>query len=201
MTHVFNWRRILIFLLVISLLISSFYISESSKHIFYSNQNFIQQKENSIKKSMSNSRSENTSSSNYHQITSINTDKNYFIEQNGSTSVSYYFTYNDIIFVFDQSEIIIGNNQDSFKMKFDHANSVYPTGKNKLTGQSNFLLNTSTTTLNQYSQIMYPNLYDGIDLNFLIANNTLKYEFHVKPYYDPSIIQICMRALIRLESI
>ncbi len=40
------------------------------------------------------------------------------------------------------------------------------------------------------STVIYRELYNGIDLHVMINNNSLKYEFHIDPGVDPSVIKI-----------
>jgi len=92
------------------------------------------------------------------------------------------------------------NNENSmrtcyYEVKFVDSNMVIPIGTEKIGGYSNFLLgNNSTkwiTDVSNFKEIIYPNLYDNIDLKYQYKPEGLKYEFEVSP--GGNISQIKMK--------
>jgi len=67
-------------------------------------------------------------------------------------------------------------------------------GLDTLTHYSNYFLGNEPTkwktNIPHFRKILYKEVYQGIDLQFSIINNSLKYEFIIKPYADPSRIRI-----------
>ena len=144
---------------------------------------------------------------------------NYFTENKGqidNDDVLYYlhgsvaFTKNSVIFnvresklmppqnLLDYSDFKRENNTNVrvvvFLVRFENSNDVIPKGLNKLSHRGNYFLgNDSTkwrTNIANYESIIYPNIYDGIDLVYRIKDGFLKYDFVVYPNANP--IEICL---------
>jgi hypothetical protein len=47
------------------------------------------------------------------------------------------------------------------------------------------------TEINNYREVRYENLWNGIDLTYSFTEKGLKYEFMVDPGYDPGNIKVC----------
>jgi hypothetical protein len=79
-----------------------------------------------------------------------------------------------------------------FRVTFDGANPVGPVGVDPLPHKSNYFIGNDSerwvTGARNYREVMYPALYDGIDLRFHFAEGRLKYEFIVSPGMDPNMI-------------
>jgi hypothetical protein len=80
------------------------------------------------------------------------------------------------------------------KYNFEGANEVLPVGEGLQFHQSNFILGDDpagwTSGVGNYEAILYENLWDNIDLRYLISNGDPKYEFVLQPGADPSAIII-----------
>jgi hypothetical protein len=81
-----------------------------------------------------------------------------------------------------------------FLVNFENSNDVIPIGSNILPHRSNYFLgNDSTkwrTNIANYKSIIYPNIYDGIDLIYRIKDGFLKYDFVIYPNANPSEIYL-----------
>jgi len=81
-----------------------------------------------------------------------------------------------------------------FQLRFEGANHVSPVGYDELSHRSNYFIGNIPsewrTDLRNFREIVYTNVYDGIDLIYRIQNGWLKYEFVVNPYKDPEIIKL-----------
>ena len=76
----------------------------------------------------------------------------------------------------------------SFSATFPGARRIDPIGMDKAPGQSNYFVGNNParwrTGVATYSKVVYPRLYDGIDLHTFGRRSGLKYEFHVAPGAD-----------------
>ena len=81
-----------------------------------------------------------------------------------------------------------------FRTTFEGANPVEPVAANPLTTRVNYLIGSSADQWQQdlqtYATVVYPGLFDGIDLYASGSRAALKYEFHVAPGADPSRIVV-----------
>jgi hypothetical protein len=75
-----------------------------------------------------------------------------------------------------------------YLIKFDGANKVAPNGRDKLPFGTNFFIGNDPshwrTNVPGYREVVYPNLYDGVDLIYRVRPDGLKYEFVVRPDAD-----------------
>ncbi len=80
------------------------------------------------------------------------------------------------------------------KQEFLGANDVRPMGKDRLSWNSNYFYgNDSTkwcTSVPNYQEIIYENIYEKIDLRYYSSEKGLKYDFIVHPGGEPSDIRI-----------
>lgn len=76
-------------------------------------------------------------------------------------------------------------------------------GSGPLAGRANFLIGSDPdgwrTDLPLYRQLIYSNLYPGIDAVFGSTKLRLKSEFHVRPGADPRRIQLQYSGIVRLD--
>ncbi|MHA2249930.1 MAG: DUF7948 domain-containing protein [Candidatus Kariarchaeaceae archaeon] len=83
---------------------------------------------------------------------------------------------------------------DYIKLEFAGSNIVTPLGLDKLQNSINYFSSsqkkTGATEAQAYSQIIYSNIYDGIDLIYYFSNGECKYDFIVNPNGDPSVIKL-----------
>ncbi len=81
-----------------------------------------------------------------------------------------------------------------FSVGFRGADRVDPVGVGPLDHGSNFFIGNDpsrwVTGARSFGSISYPSLYEGVDLRFFIDDATLKYEFLLEPFADPSVIEM-----------
>ncbi|MCX6028588.1 MAG: SBBP repeat-containing protein [Chloroflexi bacterium] len=89
------------------------------------------------------------------------------------------------------------------KLDFVDANAVRPSGQAQTEAVISYFKGSRDewrTGLPTYSQIVYPDLWEGIDLVYSGTVNRLKYEFVVKPGADPAAIRLAYRgATVRVN--
>ncbi|UCH88338.1 MAG: SBBP repeat-containing protein [Thermoplasmata archaeon] len=140
----------------------------------------------------------------------------YFTENEGQVEnqeVLYYLDSGNFQVGFTQSALYYkitaqGDSEDAIqevlvKITFEGANDVRPVGENKLGHKSNFLNGNDVsewrTGVANYREVVYPNLYNGIDLLYYTNENGLKYDFVVHPGADPGQITVVYEGIAGLE--
>ncbi|MCZ6602980.1 MAG: hypothetical protein O6952_08240, partial [Planctomycetota bacterium] len=95
------------------------------------------------------------------------------------------------IFSHDPSSVVRGV---LVALTFPGANPTEPVGRERLPFLSHYLIGNDrakwTRDVPSYGEVIYSDLYDGIDLIYRAAEDGLKYEFHVAPGADPALIEI-----------
>ncbi len=80
------------------------------------------------------------------------------------------------------------------KLTFPGSNSVMPVGNDAAPYRSNYIMGNNTdgwhTGIVNYREIIYKNLWDGVDLVYRIEKGALKYDIIVHPYADMSQVRI-----------
>jgi hypothetical protein len=80
------------------------------------------------------------------------------------------------------------------KISFAGANQCIPEGLDPLPGYYNYFSGSDSkkwiTDVKNYRQIIYRDIYSGIDLYYAFQDRNPKYEFHVRPNADSSLIQM-----------
>jgi len=80
------------------------------------------------------------------------------------------------------------------RLSFEGANRVLPVGRGESSVRANFLVGNDPAQwrvgLRGFQEVLYPDLYDGIDLVYRTTEQGVKYEFLVRPGADPSRISI-----------
>jgi len=138
----------------------------------------------------------------------------YFIQNQGQINheeVAYYvkgadktlyFTPSGITFVLTEK---YGKSSAPWVLKLDFlgANAeVRPVGEVKKKATFNFFKGARkewSTGISTYSQLVYPDLWPGIDLVYSGTANQLKYEFRVNPGADPNKIRLAYRGAESVE--
>ncbi len=91
----------------------------------------------------------------------------------------------------------------SYFVEFEGANSVTPLGREELAFKSNFFLGNDPsgwrTDVPNFGEVVYRNLYDGIDAVFRPSESGVKYEFIVGPRADPSLISLSYQGIDSLQ--
>src|SRR6185436_5241708 len=108
---------------------------------------------------------------------------------------TFYLTPRDIVLSFQSST---ADEQLALSLRFVGANArVEPQGTELVGGEVNYLHGNDPaawrTGLRRFGQVVYRELWPGIDLRLRDTTGTLKYEFHVRPGADPSLIQLAYR--------
>jgi hypothetical protein len=80
------------------------------------------------------------------------------------------------------------------KQEFVGANEVQPVGRERLGWNSNFFYgndpNKWYTNVPNFDEVLYENIYDGIDLRYYANEKGFKYDFLVHPGTDPEQIKV-----------
>jgi predicted transcriptional regulator/fibronectin type 3 domain-containing protein len=115
-------------------------------------------------------------------------------------SVRYYCIGSPLSVAFGRSTIFYklsptGSDKGAmFQVNFEGANAVEPIGVDPMDHKSNFFIGNDpegwVTGANNYREVWYHDLYDGIDLRFRFTEGWLKYDYIVVPGADPSTIQM-----------
>ncbi len=91
----------------------------------------------------------------------------------------------------------------AYKLRFEGANLVQPIGRDRLAFKSNFFVGNDSdrwrTDVPNFRAVLYPNLYDGIDLSYRPWLDGVKYEFVVHPGADPKVIQLSLEGVDSIQ--
>ena len=116
------------------------------------------------------------------------------IGQVSDTDVLYLGQAPGFLIGFSRSKIIIRSTESrsSIIITFNNSNNITPKGHDIINYCTNYFLGERGTYTNVkgFSKIFYPNLWDGIDLEYTFAPSGLKYEFIVHKGVDPSKIVV-----------
>lgn len=82
----------------------------------------------------------------------------------------------------------------SLRVSFPGANRVVPEGRDELPFLTHYIHGSDPaewrTDVPSFREVVYPDLYDGIDLVYRPGPGGLKYEFHLRPGADPREIEV-----------
>jgi len=91
----------------------------------------------------------------------------------------------------------------AYLIRFEGGRGQAPVGREELPFESNFLLGNDPSRwrvgVQNFRQVVYPDLYAGIDLAFHMSRDGLKYEFHVRPFADLRAIRMTVVGAGSLE--
>jgi hypothetical protein len=91
----------------------------------------------------------------------------------------------------------------AYILRFDGANKVSPIGMSRLSFDSNFLIGSNPISwfahVPGFGEIVYENLYEGVDMIFRLGANGIKYEFVVHSGFDPDVINLRLEGIETLE--
>ena len=139
----------------------------------------------------------------------------YFIENQGQIDrqVSYYLQTEDKILYFTPTGVTIAltgimpsSTADSWVVKLDFVGgSARPIGQDRMKTVVSYFRRSpeqGKTGLPTYAQLVYSDLWPGIDLIYTLDDNQLKYQFLVQPGADPNQIRLAYRgaAEVRLTA-
>ena len=88
-------------------------------------------------------------------------------------------------------------------VSFLETNDIRPIGKSPLSHDSNYFIGNEPSEwhkgVKDYERIIYPNIYDNIDLEYYLVDGDLEYDFIVHPDGDPSDIKMHYEGMDSLE--
>lgn len=126
-----------------------------------------------------------------------------FLENTGQiprSDVRYYAASSGLSFGFARDAVLVNLAADGegrgelVLIRFDGANAVEPEARGELAHRTTFFLGADPegwrTGLRSYREIVYPDLYDGIDLVYRMEPRGAKYEFTVRPGADLSRVRL-----------
>jgi hypothetical protein len=119
-------------------------------------------------------------------------------------------SYLDAIESADRGYLVLESGMEALRVQgctvvlgFEGARPVVPSGRGVMQGENNFFLGNDpegwVTGVREYSEVIYENLYEGIDLAYRLVGGIPKYEFRVHPGADPADISISVRGHERLS--
>jgi len=82
----------------------------------------------------------------------------------------------------------------SYEVKFSGANKTRPTGEKPLSHYHNYYLDKDpskwASRVSLFDKVRYTELFDGVDMIMYQAGNSLKYDFVIQPFSDPTSIKM-----------
>ena len=127
--------------------------------------------------------------------------KGWFTENNGqieNADVKYTYGVSNLSIGFIESGYLIKlTNEENLTsvvtVTFVGANHIIPIGREELSHKSNYFRGNDSSNwrngVRNFGEVVYENIYNGIDLVFYTSGQGLKYDFIISPYVDPH--QIC----------
>ena len=92
----------------------------------------------------------------------------------------------------------------AYLLRFDGSNHVSPVGVNRLSFNSNLFIGNDSnkwrTDVPNYEEVVYHDLYDGIDLVYHMGKTGLKYELAVNPGADPEAMTMSYEGIESLQA-
>ncbi|MCZ6688665.1 MAG: SBBP repeat-containing protein [Planctomycetota bacterium] len=90
-----------------------------------------------------------------------------------------------------------------FELSFPGSHRVRPEGRGEIGYPTHYLSGSDPAgwqiDVARYREVVYPDLYDGIDLVYKAGAEGLKYEFHVRPGADPTRIEVAYDGIDGLD--
>ena len=115
--------------------------------------------------------------------------------QIANRDVLYYGTIPGGVIGFGESKVFLWSNEceSDLVISFVNANSISPFGQRESTDRINYIFEGggTYTGIRSYQEILYENIWPGIDARFNLTNDGVKYEFIVAPYSDTGNIILC----------
>ena len=114
-----------------------------------------------------------------------------------NSEVRFFYTASDCTFGFVESGYLLkilgkDNITSVVRVSFEGSNPVIPKGLGELPHRSNYFFGNDSskwrTGVPNYANVVYQELYDGIDLVFYTSEKGLKYDFIVSPRAEPKEI-------------
>lgn len=116
-----------------------------------------------------------------------------------NSEVKYVYSASDMSLEFIESGYLIAlTNEENLttvvNVTFGGANRVVPEGRGELSHRSNYFVGNDSRNwrsgVRNFEEVVYGNLYNGIDLKFYCDEEGLKYDFVVQPRADPNKISM-----------
>ncbi len=145
------------------------------------------------------------SKNNANEISIIDKSNNYYdkymsrtiIENIGQLSneeILFYYSLSNGKIAFCKNKILLylDNSKEIITLSFVNSNPIEPVGNNPQITRSNYYLGSrgTFTDIKHYDCILYTEIWTGINLQYKITSNGLKYDFIVAPGGNPNDIKI-----------
>ncbi len=120
----------------------------------------------------------------------------YFVANQGQVdeSVGYYAQGGGHSLYFTAEEVVMALEETTLRMRFVGANATSPVGAEQAAAKVNYFIGSDPaqwqTDVPTYGQVVYHNLYPGVDLRYGGQAGALKYTFVVQPGADVSQIRL-----------
>ncbi|MHA2274997.1 MAG: DUF7948 domain-containing protein, partial [Candidatus Kariarchaeaceae archaeon] len=119
------------------------------------------------------------------------------IGQKQNRKIDLYYTTKNTFIGFGKSEISFfhyntknSEKNSAFTLTFLDSKITNPQGRLKLTHATNYFIgNQQFSNIASWNEVWYYEIYPNIDLRYYVSQNTLKYDFIVKPTGDPTQIK------------
>ncbi len=120
----------------------------------------------------------------------------YFVANQGQVdeSVAYYAQGSGHSIYFTAEEVVVALKETTLRMRFVGANATQPVGAERTAARVNYFIGDDPakwqTDIPTYGQVVYHDLYPGIDLRYEGQTGALKYTFEAQPGADVSKIRL-----------
>ena len=108
--------------------------------------------------------------------------------------VKYYGLMKNAVIGFAESRVFLwlDNAKRSIELSFKSCNKITPKGIGEIDCRTNYILGNRGNQfgVKTYSSVEYDQIWPGIKLIYSAKSGLMKYEFHIQPDTDPSIIEV-----------
>ena len=89
------------------------------------------------------------------------------------------------------------------RLTFGGSNPTLPVGTDPMPGRSNYFIGSDpagwATGVRTFREVVYHDLWDGVDLVYRVVDGNLKYDLVVRPGTDPGVIRFCVEGAKGLD--
>jgi uncharacterized repeat protein (TIGR01451 family) len=129
----------------------------------------------------------------------------YFIPNQGQQDerVAYYTQSSGHSIYFTAEEAVMALDETTLRMRFGEGKATQPVGVEKTVARVNYFIGNDPakwrTDIPTYGELVYHDLYPGIDLRYAGQMGVLKYTFVVQPGADPAQIRLAFEGVAGLR--
>jgi hypothetical protein len=129
----------------------------------------------------------------------------YFIPNQGQQDerVAYYTQSSGHSIYFTAEEAVMALDETTLRMRFGEGKATQPVGVEKTVARVNYFIGNDPakwrTDIPTYGELVYHDLYPGIDLRYAGQMGALKYTFVVQPGADPAQIRLAFEGVAGLR--